>query len=469
MNRYSENIAELLLLGRTELDDFYAARTSLEEKLDTLTDLIEREVGFVWSDEERLDEALELQRVQRMRELFEDIDLTTQRLMLLRDQGRQQEAVALFRDNIENRLDEELEEHISAAIADEETELEAIEARTNRLEQQLIMLVLGICLAAILVSVAAGAWLARTLTRPIEAMISGTRAIGEGDLSHRISYDRRDEFSDLADQFNTTAARLEAQRDHLLEVQAGLEDDVARRTSQLEDANGRLQRLDQMRMLFLADLGHELRTPLTVMRGEAEVALRGKKPIEEHRDTLRRIVTLTQQMGRLVEDLLFLSRAEVGAVRFEMQPIALQDVLDVALSEARVLATNHQLLLHASIPATPCRIEGDAGRLTQALLIALDNAVKYSDPGSGIEVSLACDSPEAELRIMNCGPDIPAVDLPFVFNRFYRGRQAVTGGPSGSGLGLPIAKWIIETHGGTIALTSARRKTTVIIRLPVRT
>ena len=113
---------------------------------------------------------------------------------------------------------------------------------------------------------------------------------------------------------------------------------MARRTSQLEDANGRLQRLDQMRMLFLADIGHELRTPLTVLRGEAEVALRGERPVEEHRETLRRIVQLAQQMGRLVEDLLFLARAEVGAVRFEMQPIALQDVLDIALAEARVLA-----------------------------------------------------------------------------------------------------------------------------------
>jgi signal transduction histidine kinase len=388
--------------------------------------------------------------------------------MLLRDQGRQDEAVALFRDNIENRLDEELEQHISSAIADEEMELEVIEARTNRLEDQLILLVLGICLAAILVSVAAGAWLTRVLTRPIAALISGTRAIGEGNLSYRISYDRRDEFSDLADQFNITAARLEAQREHLLEVQAGLESDVARRTSQLEDANRRLQKLDQMRMLFLADLGHELRTPLTVVRGEAEVALRGDKPVEEHRDTLRRIVVLTEQMGRLVEDLLFLSRAEVGAVRFEMQTIGLQDVLDMALSEARVLASNHQLLLHANIPATPCLIEGDAGRLTQALLIVLDNAVKYSDPDSSIEVALACAEPEAEVRVRNTGPEIPAVDLPFVFNRFYRGRQAVAGGTSGSGLGLSIAKWIIETHGGTVALTSARRQTTVAIRLPVR-
>ena len=98
------------------------------------------------------------------------------------------------------------------------------------------------------------------------------------------------------------------------------------------------------------------------------MALRGERPVEEHRETLRRIVQLAQQMGRLVEDLLFLARAEVGAVRFEMQPIALQDVLDIALAEARVLAAANGLLLHAAAARrSRAAIEGDAERLTQAL------------------------------------------------------------------------------------------------------
>jgi two-component system OmpR family sensor kinase len=466
MNRYSENIAEMLLLGRTELDDFYAARSSLEDSLAHLTDLIEREIDFVRSDEERDEETEELVRVRTMRALFESIDMTAQRLMFLRDQGRQQEAVELFRDEIEDRMDEELEEYISAAILDEETELDAIETRTNQLERQLTILVFGICLAALVVSLAAGALLARALTRPIEALISGARAIGEGDLSYRIAYNRRDEFSNLADQFNATAARLQTQRNQLLEVQAGLETEVARRTNQLEDANGRLQRLDHMRMLFLADIGHELRTPLTVLRGEAEVALRGDKPIEAHRETLGRIVALTQQMGRLVEDLLFLSRAEVGAVRFEMQRVSLQDVLDLTLGEARVLAAANGLLLHAALPNGSCEIEGDAERLTQSFLIVLDNAIKYSDPGERVDVTLTCGSAECVVCVRNVGPEIPAPDLPYVFNRFYRGHQAAARSTAGSGLGLSIAKWIVDTHGGKVELTSARHETVVTIRLP---
>lgn len=467
MNRYSENIAEMLLLGRTELDDFYTARTDLVASLERLKDLTETEVAFVRSDAEQDEEGEELVRIETMRRLFESIDLTAQRLMLLRDQGRQEEATQLFREDIEDRLDEELEFYISAAIADEEAELLEIEARTTELDRQLRRLVLGICLAALVVTGAAGAMLVRALTRPIDALISGARAIGEGNLGYRITYDHRDEFANLADQFNSTAASLEAQRRQLLEVQSGLENEVARRTNQLEDANGRLQRLDHMRMLFLADIGHELRTPLTVIRGEAEVALRGDKPAEELRETLGRIVQITRQMGRLVEDLLFLSRAEVGAVRFEMQRVVLQDVLDVALGEARVLAVANGLLINARIANEACPVMADAERLVQALLIVLDNAVKYSDPGGCIEVSLTCAEPDAVIEVRNSGPEIPPSDLPFVFNRFYRGRQTAAVPTEGSGLGLPIAKWIVDTHGGRVGLTSDRRETAVTIHLPL--
>ncbi|ETX13290.1 hypothetical protein OCH239_12340 [Roseivivax halodurans JCM 10272] len=467
MNRYSENIAEMLLLGRTELDDFYVARGSLEDSLDRLTDLIEEEIGFVRSATEKEAEREELVRVEAMRELYESIDLTAQRLMFLRDAGRQEEAVELFRDEIEDRMDEELEKYISAAIEGETRELNLIQTQTNRLEQQLTLLVIVICLAALAVSLIAGAILARTLTRPIRALISGAQAIGDGDLAYRISYDQKDEFSDLADQFNVTAAQLEAQRRQLLEVQSGLETEIGRRTSQLEDANGRLKKLDEMRMLFLADIGHELRTPLTVLRGEAEIVLRGDKPVEEYRETLGRIVVLTQQMGRLIEDLLFLSRAEVGAIRFEMEPLVLQDVLDVALAEARVLAAEAGVLLHAEIDETPCEVEGDAERLIQAFLIVLDNAVKYSDRGASVNITLSCARPDAVVSVQNSGPEIPASDLPFVFHRFYRGHQTEKRIAVGSGLGLPIAKWIADTHSGGICLKSADHETIVTLRFPL--
>jgi signal transduction histidine kinase len=468
MNRYSENIAELLLLGRTELDDFYAARSDLDQSLMLLARLSEQELAFARTEADRAEETAESRRIEAMRTLFEEIDMTTQTLLVLRNQGRLDEAIRLFREDIEDSLDADLEVHIEAAIRDEELQLQSLDRALNALEDRMMLQAIGVALAALVITSVAGIMLARSLTRPIEELIAGARAIGEGNLAYRINYRRHDEFAELTRQFDGAAARLEAQHGQLLEVQAGLESEVARRTSQLEEANDRLQRLDEMRILFLADIGHELRTPLTVLRGEAEVALRGERSVDEHRETLRRIVQLAQQMGRLVEDLLFLARAEVGVVRFEMQALELQDVLEVAVSEARVLAAASGLRVEAQMPDEPVRVEADPERLTQALLIVLDNAAKYSDRGETIGVALARGDGEARVTVTSVGVGIPAEDLPYVFNRFYRGSRGPKHGASGSGLGLPIAKWILDTHGGDIAITSSGSRTAVTLRLPLR-
>lgn len=468
MNRYSENVAELLLLGRTELDDFSEARSSLESSLDRLESLILDEIAFVINPEERDAEQRELDRVRLMRSLYQDIDSQTQRLLVLRDQGRLDEAIQIFREEIEERLDTALEEEISAAIADEEAALRRFEVLTNRLERQLEWIISVVTAAAFLVSAGAAVLLTRSLTKPIEALTSATRAIADGDLGYRLGYRGHDEFADLAAQFDIAASRLEAQRTALLNVQAGLENEVARRTGQLEEANARLQKLDQMRMLFLADIGHELRTPLTVLRGEAEIALRGgHRPVEDYRETLDRIVQLTQQMTRLVEDLLFLARAEVDAIRFEMQTLDLSDVLDVVLTEARVLAAADEVGIESLVPQQAYRVKGDAGRLTQALLIVIDNAIKYADPGSTVRVELACANSIGTLLVRNDGPEIPPAELPFVFSRFYRARQPSHRNQSGTGLGLSIAKWILDGHHGQIEISSANHSTEVRMSLPL--
>jgi two-component system OmpR family sensor kinase len=468
MNRYSENVAELLLLGRTELSDFNDARDSLENSLSRLEQLIRDEIALLDALADRASEERELERVAEMRRLYEDIDLRTQRLLLLRDQGRLDEAVQIFREEIEERLDTTLEVHISAAIADEEAELRQFQSQTNRLESELEWTISLVTAVAFLVSATTAWLLSRSLTRPIAALESATRAIAEGDLAYRIGYRGRDEFASLAGQIDNAAARLEVQRQALLDVQAGLEHEVGRRTGELEEANARLQKLDHMRMLFLADIGHELRTPLTVIRGEAEIALRGaSRSVEEYRDTLDRIVQLCQQMTRLVEDLLFLARAEVDAIRFDMQPLDLRHVVEIVLSDAEILAEAHDIRIEVSHPPGPCRAEGDAGRLAQALMIVLDNAIKYADPGTIVRLDLTCAADGAEFQISNQGPDIPAAELPFVFSRFYRARQPSQRNRSGTGLGLSIAKWIVEGHRGRIEISSAEHLTSLRIWLPV--
>jgi signal transduction histidine kinase len=173
-------------------------------------------------------------------------------------------------------------------------------------------------------------------------------------------------------------------------------------------------------------------------------------------------------MGRLVDDLLFLARAEVGAIRFDIEPVQLQDLLEVARADAEVLAESNNHLIKVHAPDEPLRIEADAGRLAQALLIVLDNAVKYSSPAGTVEVDLRREGHEAVLRVSDRGPTISKSDLLFVFNRFHRGRIDGNQRPEGSGLGLPIAKWIIDTHKGAIAIESEAGLTAATIRLKLR-
>ena len=467
MNRYSENIAELLLLGRNNMDDFSEARTGVDEGLIELQRLTEREISFVRDPAEAEAEQVEQARIAQMRSLFERIDHAVQRLLLLREDGRIDEAVALFRTSIEEGLDAELERIIAEALADEEAELRQIEARTNELEGRLTYLVAMVSGAAVIVAGLAGLSLARSLGRPLARVAEATRAIGNGDLSVRLTEDLPGELAELARQFNRSATRLAAEKARLLQVQAGLEAEVAGRTAELEDANGRLQRLDQMRMLFLADISHELRTPLTVLRGEAEVALRAGQSTGMEREALARIADISRQMGRLVEDLLFLARAEVGAVRFEIEPLDLGAVVEAVLPEARVLARDRGIAIEALVGTGPFGIAADAGRLGQALLIVLDNAVKYADAGTRIDLTLGRDGRDAVIEVANLGPTIAAGDLPYIFSRFHRGRNQATIGTEGSGLGLSIAKWILDTHRGSIALTSASGRTVVTMRVPL--
>jgi signal transduction histidine kinase len=263
------------------------------------------------------------------------------------------------------------------------------------------------------------------------------------------------------------AEQLETQRGELLQQQTLLERKVGERTQQLEEANRRLKDLDRLRILFLTDVSHELRTPLTVLRGEAEVTLRSYAgSVDDCRETLGRIVEQAEHMSRLVDDLLFVTRAEADSIRFDMRRLDLRQVLDQAVEDGRVLALNHGLELASHRPAEPVHVQGDGQRLYQTLLIAIDNALKYAHPQTTVQVELGAADSQSLIVVRNHGPGVPSADLPYVFDRFYRGRHNARI-PGGSGLGLSIAKWIVEKHAGTIALASEPGGVTELeIRLP---
>lgn len=255
----------------------------------------------------------------------------------------------------------------------------------------------------------------------------------------------------------------------------GIKQDVTERKQAeeaIQDANKKLKLLDQLRSQFFADISHELRTPLTVIRGEAEVTLRGKdKPLTEYKTALGRIVTLTDQLNKLVSDLLFLARSESNTLEINRQPTPLLDILQEVHREAQVLAMRHGTVAGMTAPTEPLIVDGDPHRLQQLFMTLVDNSVNYSNQGGTVEIRVSKRDDTVAVMINDDGIGIPAEDLPHVFERFYRAkRQHKPTLHPGSGLGLPIAKWITEAHGGTISIASTVGKgTTVTVHLPLST
>jgi signal transduction histidine kinase len=308
----------------------------------------------------------------------------------------------------------------------------------------------------------------RAIEPPLRALTEGTLAVERGDLSHRVPHDQDNELGRLARRFNQMAEELERQQGLLLEGRAALQREIAERTEELAEANRRLTELDRHRVLLLADVSHELRTPLTALRGEAEVTLRGmSKPETVYREALERIVNLAADMARLVEDLLFLARSEADEIRFEFKPVRLADLVREVVDDASIIARGKRIRLSLETLPTDLTVRADARRLKQVVLIVLDNAIKYSPPSSVIGIGLGRRNGSAELIVADQGEGVLPEDLPRVFDRFFRGENARARGIGGSGLGLPIARWIVEKHGGELVLASEPTGgTTVTMRLP---
>jgi two-component system, OmpR family, sensor kinase len=467
-NRYSEQIAEFLLIGEPERPDYDSARVELEAGFDRLEKLTRGEAEFLVGSSEQENDGDEIFRITRMRTLYGEISKATARAIDLRNQGRQEDAVMIFRRDIENRFDAEFENLLEAARRDEAEEVSRAELQAEALWQRLTWITAGLAFAAVVLCFVAAFLLARSLMRPIGLLTQGAEAIGRGELDHRIGYDSRDELGALARRFNSMAANQEDQRKRLLDARTDLERQVTARTAELAAANQQLTDLDRLRVQFLADISHELRTPLTALRGEAEIPLRhGSKPEAVYRDALERIVNQSLEMGRLVDDLVFLSRSETDTIRFEPRRTDLATIVADAVHEGEILARTKGISIKADYRTDPIWINADAQRLKQALVIILDNAIKYSPRDRSVTLSMTVTDGHAQIAIRDRGLGIPAEEIPKVFERFYRGRSPKASRQPGSGLGLAIAKWLIEKHQGEIALTSEIGSfTEVVVRIP---
>ncbi len=275
---------------------------------------------------------------------------------------------------------------------------------------------------ALLVSLLGGWFLAGRALRPVHAITQAARRIAAGDWSQRIQTPpSNDEIGQLASTFNDMIGRLEVS-------------------------------FKQIRQ-FSADASHELRTPLTITKGETELALRRPRQAEDYRAVLESNLEEIDRLSRIVDELLFLSRADLGEIKLKMYPVQLDDLFREIHQQAAVLGKERQVQTVLS-SIEPVMVEGDDLRLRELLLNLVDNAVKYSQEGQTVELSLGLVGNQAKLVVQDHGIGIEPEYHARVFDRFYRTDEARAHGAKGSGLGLAICKWIVEVHHGTIELQS---------------
>jgi heavy metal sensor kinase len=291
--------------------------------------------------------------------------------------------------------------------------------------------------AFLLLAALGGYWISRRALAPVEKIIGDARRIGVTSLSERLTVsDTGDELERLADTLNEMLARLEAS----------------------------FQRVIQ----FTADASHELRTPISVMRTNAEITLRKPRTESEYREALSQILGETENLSRLVEQLLDLARADSGAAALAMTRTNLSQALQKASRQAQVLAEQKELKITAQLPEQPVWVQGDAAALERLFLISLENAVKYTPSGGHVDVRLKSQDSFAITEIRDSGIGIAANDIPHIFERFYQADPSRSRENGGHGLGLAIGRWIAQTHGGDISVESEISKGSLFqIRLPL--
>lgn len=323
-------------------------------------------------------------------------------------------------------------------------------------------------MAATLALIAVGQ-LIRAITKPVDALKHGAQAIAGGDLSFRVSRSFDEEFDEIAAAFNAMAERLSGQITDREQARRELEYQVAQRTAELTEANEALKKSDDVRRNFLADISHELRTPLTIIRGEAQVALRreSREPAE-YRDALACVLEQSVSLSHLVDDLLFVARADSNSLRIERQTLELASLFSDLDRDLRALAKEKGVAL-AIEPPKELSVVADRARIRQLLVILVENAVRYSSEGTTTKLRARRRDKQVEILVEDQGHGIDEADLPFIFERFYRG-EPESDHNHGMGLGLTVARAIVSAHGGQIhASSKVGCGTTMLVTLPVDT
>ena len=279
--------------------------------------------------------------------------------------------------------------------------------------QSLGYAVMASVLAALLVSL----FLSRRIVAPIRTLTDASQHITDGYYSERVRVNGTDEIAQLATHFNQMAAQLE--------------------------------QVESMRRQLIGDVTHELRTPLTSIKGYMEGLVDGVLPATP--ETFNQIHREADRLARLVDDLQELSRVEAKAYSLDVHSMAVADLVQTTVKRLSPQTRDKRINLNSSLPVDLPPLQADEDRITQVLVNLVANAIQYTPEGGDVTISAVRQTDEVHISVKDSGIGIPSEHLTNLFTRFYRidkSRSRNTGG--GSGIGLTIAKHLVEAHGGRI-------------------
>ena len=268
------------------------------------------------------------------------------------------------------------------------------------------------------------------------------------------------------DQMTRTARRISGEHLDQRLQETGSGDELDRLAKTLNDMLGRLNSAFHQMRRFSADASHELQTPLTILKGEMEVALRSRRSPEEYQRVLGSGLEEIERINHLVDGLLLLARADTGVLRLDLQPVALDALLQEICDQMKGLAGDHSIDLQTG-SMEPVSVRADREQLRRVVLNLVDNAIKYTPAGGSVALSVRSDADQACLIVSDTGIGISADEQQRIFNRFHRTTETRDRDQRGVGLGLSIARSIAEAHGGKIEVESILGQgSTFTVRLP---
>lgn len=278
-------------------------------------------------------------------------------------------------------------------------------------------------------------FLSQSLVSRLRALLAVTRAVAGGDLGVRAHDSARDEIGGLATEFNSMVAQLEQSREQR-------------------------ERMEASRRALIASVSHDLRTPLASIRAMVEALNDG---VVSDAETVSRYLHTIQSealhLTTLIDDLFELSQIDAGALQLHMEPTSLADLVSDALESMMAQAASKGVHLQSTVEGMQPLLSLDAPRMQRVLYNLIQNAIRHTPPDGTITLRLTGKPEQVELTVADTGEGIPPSDMPHIFDRFYRGEPARTrdsrSAAGGAGLGLAIARGIVEAHGGSISAVSA--------------